>query len=184
VRAFAERVPRDGEGLVLESDVAGDGAHMLAVFIADRLGGAASALALTRKLDLAGASSWGAGSGASNRLRLRPVYPVPARRRALEAIELTDDLPPAWIDENFADNRALAIARLTRLPLLTPARAGGSPDHCDGEMFQSAERVFPAQRAEAAKVGIGRVQRDAVFDCESRESGVRNQVPPYLVSVD
>jgi hypothetical protein len=112
VGASAERSPGDGEALLLEPEVVGDGAHMLAVFIADRRGGAASVLALTRKLGPAEAASW-AGAGAPRGLRLRPVDAALACQRAREAIERTDDVLGAWIDENFADNRALAIARIT-----------------------------------------------------------------------
>jgi len=112
-RAFAERSPGDGEALLLEADVVGDGAHMLAVFIADRIGGAASVLALTKKLDPADASCLDPVSRAGRRLRFRPVDPALACRRALEAIQRSDDVRGAGIDENFAEHRALAIARVT-----------------------------------------------------------------------
>jgi hypothetical protein len=44
---------------------------------------------------------------------LRRVDAALACRRALEAIERSDDVPAVWIDENFGDNRVLAIARIT-----------------------------------------------------------------------
>lgn len=115
VRAFADSVPGSGEALLFDTDRTGDAAHMLAAFIRDQLGGIATVLRLTRRVDPFGPAVTGAGSASGKGLRLRPVDPVLACRRVLVAIERTDDAPAALIDdEDYADDRAIAVARVTR----------------------------------------------------------------------
>jgi hypothetical protein len=113
VRAFAHSEPGDGEALLLDTDRAGEAAHMLAVFIREQLGGIATVLRLIRRVDPKNAVI--SGEGDLDGLRLEAVDPVLACLRVLVAIERSDEAPPALIDdEEYADDRAIAIARVTR----------------------------------------------------------------------
>lgn len=112
VRVLADHSPGDGEALFLEADPAARHPHMIAMFIADRLGGMAKHLALTRVIDTDPPE--GGDEEHDFRSGLRSVDPVLACRRVGLAIELTDADPEAAVGETFADCRALAIARTTR----------------------------------------------------------------------
>jgi hypothetical protein len=112
VRVIADCSPGDGEALFLEADPAACHPHMVAVFIADRLGGMAKHLALTQVIDTDPPER--GDEEHDFRYGLRPVDPVLACRRVRLAIELTDVDPEAPVGETFADCRALAIARTTR----------------------------------------------------------------------
>jgi hypothetical protein len=113
VKAFAYSAPGDGEALLLDTDRDGDAAHMLAVFIREQLGGIATVLRLIRRIDPRDAAITDAGDGEG--LRLEQVDPVLACLRVHVAIERSDEAPAALIDdEEYADDRAIAIARVTR----------------------------------------------------------------------
>ena len=112
VRAFSGRSPGDGEALLLETDRTAYYPHMVAVFIADRLGGMAKHLALTRLIDPA--SPEFADDDVDCPQGFRLVDPVLACRRVRLAIERTDADPSPPVGDTFADCRALAIARTTR----------------------------------------------------------------------
>jgi hypothetical protein len=112
VKAFAYTEPGDGEAMLLDTDCTGDAAHMLAVFIREQLGGIATVLRLIRRIDPSGAAIPGEGDYEA---RLTPVDPIPACLRVLAAIDRSDEVPPALIDgEDYAADRAIAIARVTR----------------------------------------------------------------------
>jgi hypothetical protein len=113
VRAFAHSKPGDGEALLLDTDRDGEAAHMLAVFIRQQLGGIATVLRLIRRVDPSEAAIIGDGDGEG--LQLKPVDPVLACLRVHVAIERSDEAPPALFDdEDYANDRAIAIARVTR----------------------------------------------------------------------
>jgi hypothetical protein len=112
VQAFSAHAPGDGEALMLASEPVGETDHMLAVFISNRLGGIAKHLSLTKLFDPSDpASHRDAGNGRP--LRFRVVDHVLACQRVRTAIDLSDEASMGCVGPEFADHRALAIARIT-----------------------------------------------------------------------
>jgi hypothetical protein len=97
---------------LLETDRTAYYPHMVAAFIADRLGGVAKHLALTRLIDPACPEFADDEVDCQHRFRL--VDPVLACRRVRLAIERPDADPSLPVSDTFADCRALAIARTKR----------------------------------------------------------------------
>lgn len=116
VRAFSTYSPGDGEALMLASRTVGGTDHMVAVFIADRLGGIAKHLWLTRLFDPSDPSAQ-ADLQIAKPLDFRPVDHALACQRVRIAIDRSDAAPIGWVGPDFADHRALSIARITPLPL-------------------------------------------------------------------
>jgi hypothetical protein len=116
VQAFATCAPGDGEALMLASEPVGETDHMVAVFISDRLGGIAKHLSLTKLFDPSDPASQ-PGPAKGRPMDFRLVDRVLASQRVRTAIELSDDAPIRAVGPEFADHRALAIARITPAPL-------------------------------------------------------------------
>lgn len=116
VQAFSTYTPGDGEALLLASEPVGETDHMVAVFISDRLGGVAKHLSLTKLFDPSDPSSH-PEAWTGRPLDFRLVDRVLACQRVRTAIGRSDDAPISCVGPEFADHRALALARITPLPL-------------------------------------------------------------------
>ncbi len=109
--AFADCSPGDGEAFLLESQRVQGTAHMVAVFVDERLGGTAKHLQLIRHIDPMDFQRESKAPGGRS-LGFRRVDPDLACRRVRKAIDLTDLTRQALVGESFASHRAIVIARL------------------------------------------------------------------------
>jgi hypothetical protein len=117
-RAFSAYSSGDGEAISLQVDGDGHDAHMVAAVVSEQLGGIAKQLMLMRvidPLDPRTTASDGDGDGAG--LQFREVDPILACRRVRIAVDRTDKQPHPFVGDEFSDNRARGIARMTPPPI-------------------------------------------------------------------
>jgi hypothetical protein len=112
-RALVAHSPCESEVVFVEAEQPSFGLHTILVYIDNQWGGVAKHIALLQPVDSISTKFEAELTGSGG---LIPVKPELACRRILHAIWLTDDRPGVAIGDDYADLRAIALARACARP--------------------------------------------------------------------
>lgn len=108
IRSFVVYSPCEAEAIFIEADQPSFGLHSICVYVDNRWKGSAKHIELIQELDSTAANIAAGISGAGGVI---PVEPELACQRILWGIWETDSWPGFDVGENYADLRALTLAR-------------------------------------------------------------------------